>query len=62
MSDITKKVKSLPLVEQVAYYKDKCKAIEKLQEENEALKAQLEEANQEIASLQQCDCIIRSAE
>ncbi len=26
------------------------------------LKDQLEEANQEIASLQQCDCIIRSAE
>jgi len=32
----------LPLVEQVAYYKDKCEAIEKLQAENEVLKDQLE--------------------
>ena len=41
---------------------DAQKMLDNLQAENEALKSQLEEARQEIASLQQCDCIIRDAE
>ena len=39
MSDISRKVKDLPWVEQAAYYKDKSA---NLQAENEALKAKLE--------------------